>query len=118
MNRQEQDKKMSQLIARCWADETFKKKLLADPAAVLKAEGVAAPAGVQVRAVENTDKVFHLVIPTKPTEMSDEELGKVAGGWQCAVDPFCQLPDGTWYDREGTDDGPDLEELERRFPIR
>ena len=33
MNQEEQGKKMSQLIAKCWADEGFKQKLLADPAA-------------------------------------------------------------------------------------
>ena len=82
MNQEEQGKKMSQLIAKCWADEGFKRKLLADPAATLKAEGVELPAGLSIKALENTDKVFHLVIPAKPTdaELSDEDLEKVAGG--------------------------------------
>jgi len=77
---EEQGKKMSQLIAKCWADEGFKQKLLANPAATLKAEGVELPAGLSVKALENTDKVFHLVIPAKPTDLSDEDLIKVAGG--------------------------------------
>ena len=82
MNQEEQGKKMGQLIAKCWADEGFKRKLLADPAATLKAEGAELPAGLTVKAVENTDKVFHLVIPAKPTgELSDKDLEKVAGGW-------------------------------------
>ena len=80
MNQEEQGKKMNQIIAKCWADEAFKKKLLADPAATLKAEGAEVPAGLTVKAVENTDKVFHLVIPAKPTDLSDEDLDKVAGG--------------------------------------
>ena len=80
MNQEEQGKKMSQLIAKCWADEGFKRKLLADPAATLKAEGVELPAGLSVKALENTDKVFHLVIPAKPTDLSDEDLDKVAAG--------------------------------------
>ena len=87
MNQEEQGKKMSQkmsqLLAKCWADEGFKRKLLADPAATLKAEGVEAPAGLSIKAVENTDKVFHLVIPAKPTgDLSDEDLDKVAGGYR------------------------------------
>ena len=92
MNKEEQGKKMSQLIAKCWADEGFKRKLLADPAATLKAEGVALPAGLSVKAVENTDKVFHLVIPAKPTDLSDKDLEKVAGGqgdfqrWRAVAD--------------------------------
>ena len=36
----EQDKTMSEVIAKCWADEGFKQRLLADPMATLKAEGL------------------------------------------------------------------------------
>jgi hypothetical protein len=80
MNQEEQSKKIGQLIAKCWSDESFKQKLLADPAATLKAENVKLPAGLSLKAVENTDKVFYLVIPAKPTDLSDEDLDKVAGG--------------------------------------
>ena len=81
MNQEEQGKKMSQLIAKCWADEGFKRKLLADPAATLKAAGAQLPAGLSIKAVENTDKVFHLVIPAQPTDLSDEDLDEVAAGY-------------------------------------
>jgi hypothetical protein len=81
MNHEEYGKKMSQLISKCWADEGFKRKLLADPAATLKAEGMEVPASLSINALENTDKVFHLVIPAKPTDLSDEDLDKVAGGF-------------------------------------
>jgi hypothetical protein len=79
---EEQATKMGQLTAKAWADENFKKKLLSDPAATLKAEGVKfeLPAGSTLQAVENTDKVFHIVIPAKPGELSEEDLDKVAGG--------------------------------------
>ncbi len=80
MNQEEQSKKIGQLIAKCWSDENFKQKLLTDPAATLKAEGVELPAGLSVKAMANTDKVFHLVIPAKPTDLSDEDLDMVAGG--------------------------------------
>jgi hypothetical protein len=80
MNQEEQGKKIAQLIARCWADEGFKQKLLADPAGTLKPEGLELPAGMSYVAHENTDKVFHLVIPAKPTDLSDEDLAHVAGG--------------------------------------
>src|SRR5687767_1562536 len=80
MNKEDQGKRMSQLIAKCWADEGFRKKLVADPAATLKAEGAVLPAGLSIKVVENTDKVFHLVIPAKPADLSDEDLEKVAGG--------------------------------------
>jgi hypothetical protein len=81
MNQQEQAKKISELIAKCWADEGFKQKALADPAATLRAEGLELPAGLSYVAHENTDKVVHLVIPAKPTDLSDEDLVTVAGGY-------------------------------------
>jgi hypothetical protein len=80
MNQEDKSKKMSQLIAKCWADEGFKKKLLADATATLKAEGEELPAGLTFKAVENTDKLVHLVIPPKPTDLSDEDLDAAAGG--------------------------------------
>jgi hypothetical protein len=80
MNEDEQGKKISQIIAKAWADDGFKRKLLKDPAATLTAAGVALPAGRTIKAVENDDKVFHIVIPSKPSELSEDELDRVAGG--------------------------------------
>jgi len=80
MNQVEKSKQIQQIIAKCWSDESFKQKVLADPTAILKAEGVSLPEGVSVATLENTDKVLYLVIPAKPTELSDEDLDKVAGG--------------------------------------
>jgi hypothetical protein len=87
MNQEEQGKKISQLIARCWADEGFKQKVLADPAATLRAEGLELPADLSYVAHENTEKVFHLVIPAKPTELSDEDLDQAVGGSGCGKPP-------------------------------
>jgi hypothetical protein len=86
MTKEEQGKKMGQIIAKAWADEAFKQRLLADATAVLKEEGVPVPHGLTVKAVENSRKVFHLVIPPKAPEgqLDDEQLAQVAGGacWQ------------------------------------
>ena len=76
----DQSKQYQQLIAKCWADEAFKRQLLANPAETLKNEGLEVPEGVQVQVVENTPQVFNLVIPAPPTDLSDEDLGEVAGG--------------------------------------
>ncbi len=78
---EEYAKKYGQIVAKAWADEEFKARLLADPAAVLQAEGLAVPAGVELRAVENTAQVMYLTLPPKPSEeLSDEQLNQVAGG--------------------------------------
>lgn len=83
MNQQEQARKMQKIISKAWMDEGFKKKLLADPSAALKDEGVEIPKGIEIRAVENTDKVLHVVLPKKPSsaELSDDQLDRVAGGF-------------------------------------
>ena len=80
MSQEDQDKKIHRIIARCWADEDFKKKLLADPVGILLADGVILSRGVKVTVLENTDTVFHLVIPVNPTDLSDDDLNKIAGG--------------------------------------
>lgn len=74
-------KKYAQIVARAWADDTFKSRLLSDPTAVLREEGIDVPEGIEIRAVENTDKVAYLTLPPTPSEeLSDEELESVAGG--------------------------------------
>jgi hypothetical protein len=75
------NKQLGQIIAKCWADESFKQKLIADPKAVLRAEGVDVPAA-NVRIVENSSELFHLVLPSKPAEgeLSEDALDGVAGG--------------------------------------
>jgi hypothetical protein len=76
----DQTKQYQQLIAKCWADEAFKQRLMTDPAATLKQEGMEVPEGMAIHVVENTDQAFHLVIPTKPTQLSDEDLQGASGG--------------------------------------
>jgi hypothetical protein len=59
----DQAKQYQQLIAKSWADEAFKQRLLADPAGTLEQEGFAIPEGTSVEVVENTSSTMHLVIP-------------------------------------------------------
>ncbi len=85
--RTQHDREWSQIVARAWADQDFRTRLLLDPKSVLREHGV--ELGSEVRAVvhENTDKVQHFVIPQSPAgELTEEELSPVAGadsfsGW-------------------------------------
>lgn len=78
---QEQMQQYGQIVAKCWADPAFKAKLMADTQATLAAEGVAVPAGMEFRVVENTANVTYVVLPMAPSEgeLSDEDLGGVIG---------------------------------------
>ncbi len=75
---------MQQIVARCWSDADFKERLLKDPHATLTAEGFPMPIGVTIKATENTADTVHLVIPARPTDLSDGDLDKVAAGWCCS----------------------------------
>lgn len=72
--------KMTQLIAKALSDKTFKENLIENPLAVLEAEGIKVPSGMKINIVQNTDKVFHLVLPYRSTELSDDDLDNIAGG--------------------------------------
>lgn len=80
MTLHETDQTWGRIWARCWADASFKARLLVDPVAVLQDEGVVLPQGVQWHAVEDTAQLRHFVLPSRPAEVSDAELEQVAGG--------------------------------------
>lgn len=82
MNMKEQGINIGKIISKAWADETFKQRLLADTSTVLMEEGIDIPDGLTIMAVENTDTLFHLVIPPKqmPASLDLSELASIAGG--------------------------------------
>jgi hypothetical protein len=74
--------KLGDLFARCWKDEAFKKRFLAEPASVLEEEGFDVPEGVKIKVIENRPDEMTLVLPFNPAspELSDAEMDQVAGG--------------------------------------
>ncbi|MEA3394634.1 MAG: NHLP leader peptide family RiPP precursor [Pseudomonadota bacterium] len=95
MSHELQDKKISEIIAKCWVNPGFKQKLLSDTHATLQAEGVQIPAGVTVNVLENSATVLNYVLPSHPAgqssdELSDSDLMNVAGGfpiWGFRMEP-------------------------------
>ncbi len=74
---------MAQVFARAWSDAKFKAKLLSDPHAALAEAGVDLPDGLKVKVLEDSADTQHLVLPAAPTntsELSADELEKVAAG--------------------------------------
>jgi hypothetical protein len=89
MTSEDASKAFAKLVARTWADEDFKAKLIADPAAVLAAEGIELPTGMKVNVIENSDSEFTMVLPPKPSDLEDVDLENVAGGGSCQTCGYC-----------------------------
>jgi hypothetical protein len=47
-----QERRWGRIVARAWDDAAFRRRLLAEPACVLREEGIDVPAGVAVRVIE------------------------------------------------------------------
>jgi hypothetical protein len=73
---EEQARRIAQIVSRACVDEVFRYRLLSDPARMLRAEGVLIAKGVEVRILEDTDNVVHVVLPVKPSaqELSEEQF--------------------------------------------
>ena len=73
------DKQWSRIIARAWADDTFRDRLLSDPKAVLLEQGYETTRDVCVSVgesteMQSTDEILYLALPPKPVDLSEEEL--------------------------------------------
>src|SRR5262245_52330596 len=74
---------LNRVVARSWADDEFRKQLLADPVGVLKANGVDIPPGVRVEVHEDSGDVSHLIIPVKPSDLQISDFSAADGASWC-----------------------------------
>jgi len=74
--------KWETLVADAWDDEELKQRLINDPVTVLHERGIHVPKGLQIKVVEDTESVEHLVLPDAPLEdeLSYDQLTSVAAG--------------------------------------
>jgi hypothetical protein len=108
MERVDFDKMFAKIISRAWSDEGFKKRLLGDPKGVAAEYGFKIPPGLDVKVVENTPDVTHVILPLRPAAavLSDEQLEAIAGGIkQTTVILPCESGMGTYQGPEAPD-GP------------
>lgn len=70
-------KRHARIVARAWEDEAYRARLLKDATKVLKEEGAKIPRGVKVKAVQNSAKSVHFVIPAKPKKtLTEKQIAK------------------------------------------
>ena len=91
MNTEEQRSAYSKLVAKAWADEDFKAKLISNPTGVMKENGMFVPEGVEFKVMEEPANTRYLVLPKKPAEMVIQEtVLRALGGKAVATDdPVC-----------------------------
>src|SRR5215469_5755903 len=74
----------SALIQKCWKEPEFRKQVVGDPKGMLEKHlGRKLPEQVKIFIHEEDANTLHLSIPPVPanvSELSDEDLEKVAGG--------------------------------------
>jgi hypothetical protein len=72
------------LIQKCWKDAAFRKEVVSNPKGMLERYvGQKLPEQVQIFIHEEDVNTLHLSIPPSPsnvTELSEEDLERVAGG--------------------------------------
>lgn len=68
MNKELFERQSKKIIDRVFADEAFKQRLIADPKGVFREYDIDFPEDTEIRILENTDKVFHFVLPVRAPE--------------------------------------------------
>ena len=99
-DRQEMERR---LIEKSLQDDVFRQKLIEDPKGAVEQEiGTQLPEEVRVVTVEETQDTIYLVLPGAPmagregegSELSDQELEAVAGGWDTSLPGVDTQADG------------------------
>ena len=60
-----QERLYAQVIARAWLDPDFKSRLLHAPKETLTEFGVDVPPGVELRVVQDTERIWHIHLPVR-----------------------------------------------------
>ena len=69
------------ILSKVGNDGDFRALLLEDPKAAIKeASGILIPDGINIYVVEDATADYHLVLPPAGRNLSDQEIGDVAGG--------------------------------------
>jgi hypothetical protein len=81
-----QTRRWGTVVAHAWGDDAFRRRLLAEPAGVLREEGIDVPAGVAVRVIESEnaeagedETCFWLPPRPHDDDLVEDDLGLAPG---------------------------------------
>ena len=66
-----------EIIAQCWADESYKKEFILDPEVKLTEAGIAVEEGVTYQVIEAPKMIQYIVLPYENTKSAVQELAKM-----------------------------------------
>jgi hypothetical protein len=79
----------TRLIEKAWKDPEFRKQVVSDPKGMLEKQiGQKLPENLKIYIHEEDANTLHFSVPPIPadvSELSDEELGRVAGGTELLI---------------------------------
>ena len=68
-------------VSRLFSDQALRARMLAEPASVLQEQGIGVPSGAELRVVEDSADVCHIIMPPSPNAtLADSSMEAVAGG--------------------------------------
>jgi len=79
--RNEYRRRIAEVINNACRDESFKKRLIAEPKTVLAEHGISVPEDLKVEVLEQTDERKYILVPYKPE-------GAESGSWMCGDDNY------------------------------
>ena len=97
---------VADVVSRAASDSSYRQQLLSAPADALQSAGISIPSGMTVQVLENSSSVAHLVLPSRPSDVSDADLQPIAAapsvGSSVAdkLDAYGRLVVSTWTDSD------------------
>lgn len=68
-------------VNRLLSDSDLRQRMFAEPARVLEEQGISVPPGAELRVVEDSADVCHIILPPSPNAtLADSSMEAVAGG--------------------------------------
>lgn len=76
MDKKEKMIRYGEIISKCWEDEAFKKRFIAEPEAVLEEGGIEIEEGITYKVIEAPKGIEYVILPREDVKESLQNLAK------------------------------------------